>query len=269
MTLIASWVGVDSKKTGPKIASIYIVSDSRINWGKGEYSDYHAKVFGMKNHPIIFGYCGDVLFPYNILTQTANQGDEGILFSVNASIGEKFDAVYAKINTALLAYPKKQLAKSFKIVCALREEVDIFHCYLISWNIKNGLNYELLTMPKYSGLVTVQGSGKEEFENRFTYRYSERHNNYKTSRAIYQCFTDTLDNIQDHACGGAPQVVGLYRKGNTRFFGIVRQGKIFFMGSEVSQLENLNFVEWRNDEFERCDPHTLEILPEAQRQPKS
>ncbi|WP_418360514.1 hypothetical protein [Sphingobacterium detergens] len=269
MTLIASWVGVDSKKSGPKTASIYIVSDSRINWGKGRYSDQHAKVFGMRKHPVILGYCGDVLFPYNILNQVVVQADEGILFSATASNEEKFDVIFGKIDLALRSYPEEQLAKSFRIICAMRDVDNNFNCYLICWDIRNGLKKEILTIPPYSGLVTSQGSGAKEFEDRFCYNYSKRHNNYRTSRAIYQCFTDTLDEIKDHACGGVPQVMGLYRKDNAKIFGIVRKGKIFFMGNEVSYFENLKFVEWRNDEFERCDPFTLKILPDAQRQPKS
>ncbi|MEP2508894.1 MAG: hypothetical protein ABJH72_06030 [Reichenbachiella sp.] len=63
MTLIISWIGVDDKKDGKEISSIYIASDSRYTWGKAKRYDYGLKVFGSSKHPEIFGFCGDVLFP--------------------------------------------------------------------------------------------------------------------------------------------------------------------------------------------------------------
>ncbi len=67
MTLIASFVGVDCKVPKPKPASIYIVSDSKITWTDNKKKiladfDFGRKVFGCKNSPDIFGYCGDVGF---------------------------------------------------------------------------------------------------------------------------------------------------------------------------------------------------------------
>ena len=81
MTLLASWIGVDNKKNGPKPCSLYIVSDSRISWPNGNKYDNYKKVFGMKNHPDVFGFCGDVLFPSIVLGQLIPQIDAGLLIT--------------------------------------------------------------------------------------------------------------------------------------------------------------------------------------------
>lgn len=41
MTLLASWIAVDSRKP----SSIYILSDSRISWGSAAKFDFGKKVF--------------------------------------------------------------------------------------------------------------------------------------------------------------------------------------------------------------------------------
>jgi hypothetical protein len=73
MTLVVSWIGIDSRK----ISSLYIASDSRISWGNQAKFDSGQKVFGCKNHPIIIGYCGDVLFPSIVINQLIDLADQG------------------------------------------------------------------------------------------------------------------------------------------------------------------------------------------------
>jgi hypothetical protein len=272
MTLLAAWVGVDSKKDGPKACSFYIATDSRITWAKGTTYDLGTKVFGMKKHPEIFGFCGDVLFPTSILKQLVDQGDAGILFPDDISAGGKFAIVKQKIAAAIHSYPKAQTTGSFVIIYGTRDQAQDFHCYRLSWNNREGFSKEneKIVLPNFSSVIAAEGSGGPEFLERFNYHYDlSRHNDYRTSRSVYHCFTETLDQIENHACGGAPQIVGLYRIANSRFFGIIKDRKRFFMGQEVSYSENLKFVEWRNDLFERCDPENIQILDAAQRQPRT
>ena len=69
MTLIVAWIGVDDKKKGKEISSLYIASDSRYSTGVKDKFDFGIKVFGASKYPEIFGFCGDVLFPSMILGQ--------------------------------------------------------------------------------------------------------------------------------------------------------------------------------------------------------
>ena len=83
MTLIAAWVGVDNKKEGRKISSIYFAADSRFSWGDaGSVPKYDEgmKVFCSLQHPYIFAYCGDVLFPLHTLERIIYKIDCGLFF---------------------------------------------------------------------------------------------------------------------------------------------------------------------------------------------
>jgi hypothetical protein len=52
MTLLASWMGIDSRGA----VSAYIASDSRITWGGTVAFDYTRKVFAFRHSPDILGY---------------------------------------------------------------------------------------------------------------------------------------------------------------------------------------------------------------------
>ncbi len=84
MTLIAAWVGVDNKKEGRKISSIYFAADSRFSWRYTKSSskyDEGMKVFCSLQHPYIFAYCGDVLFPLHTLERIIYKIDCGLFSS--------------------------------------------------------------------------------------------------------------------------------------------------------------------------------------------
>jgi hypothetical protein len=77
MTSLVSWVGIDAR--GP--ASIYIASDSRITWGDDSSRkwDCAKKTFCSLRFPIIFGFCGDVFVPTQIISSVIELIDQGIL----------------------------------------------------------------------------------------------------------------------------------------------------------------------------------------------
>lgn len=269
MTLLAAWVGVDTKKDVPKVASIYFATDSRISWSSGDNFDGSTKSFGMTNHPDIFAFCGDVLFPTIIIPQIIQHADKMMLYPKDCTVEEKFEIIKAKIAESIKQYPNSQTAGLFTILYATRDNKKNFHCYRIDWSVKNGLSGKKLKLPTQSNIVEVLGSGAAEFSGNFGRFYNNpKYNNYGTSRTVYHCFTETLDDIKDPKCGGAPQIVGLYRINNAINFGIVNGDKIFLGGSEIIKPKSDIFVEWRNENFERVDPQTMKILSSAQRQPK-
>ena len=269
MTLIASFIGVDCKFPKPKPASVYIVSDSRISWGDSAKFDYGRKVFGCKNSPDIFGYCGDVLFPSIVLNQIVDIADQGLLFEQSWDCKQKFQAIIDKLIQIFNNYPKeveKITADSLQIIHASRDENLNFFCRKMEWRKStNKWTSEEVVFTDHSDKLFVLGSGKSEFLEKFKdYAKSE---NQRTSRAVFHCFVDTLLNMKDKYCGGAPQLVGLYRKDNARFFGIIHNKKRYLHGVQVDDLINLNNVEWRNELFEVCDGVTMKIKKNAQQQP--
>lgn len=269
MTLVAAWVGVDAKKDGPKVASLYFATDSRISWPNGDSFDESTKSFGMENHPDIFSFCGDVLFANIAISQIIQQADKMMLYPQDCTVEDKFSIIKGKINDAIRQFPKNQTVGSFKILYATRDVKKNFHCYQLDWSIKAGLDYKKLELPTQSNIITAIGSGAKEFLEIFSAEYdNSKFNNHGTSRTVYHCFTETLKKIKDPKSGGAPQIVGLYRIKDALNFGIISKGKRFLGGGEVLTQENLKFVEWRNENFERVEPHTMQILSTAQKQPK-
>jgi len=268
MTLLVAWVGIDTKGPG----SAYLTSDSRISWGNGEYFDYARKVFAFNNYPDILGYCGDVLFPSIVLSQITEMADNGLLFNENSTCKEKFEAIKETLKRAFSKYPngEKNITKdTLQIIHISREPYDNkkFLCNLISWNRENGWDEKEISFPEKSGLLLAIGSGKNEFNDNYS-RYKVG-DNQDTSRNVFHCFCDTLFNIKDPQCGGAPQLVGLYRRPNSAAlkFGIIKDEKRYLFGAEVDNPVNPDNIRWINELFELCDGNTMLILNDAQRQP--
>jgi hypothetical protein len=266
MTLIISWIGVDDKKEGKSVSSLYIASDSRYSWGKSKKYDSGIKVFGSSRFPEIFGFCGDVLIPSIILGQLIPQIDSGIILNDLDNGDKKNEKFFEFIRTSLENYPKEQSTGSFTILHGTRTGKE-FSCYKISYNKKSGLMNKKIELPRVSTKISSEGSGKAEFDNNFLEWQRERHNNYRTSRGVFHCLSKTLKTIKDPMTGGLPQIVGLYRKDNSRLFGIVEGNKKYIYGKESSENINSNRIEWRNENFERMNPETLKILSGAQKQP--
>ncbi|MCW3102423.1 MAG: hypothetical protein JWO09_863 [Bacteroidetes bacterium] len=267
MTLVVSWIGIDSRK----ISSLYIASDSRISWGNIARFDSGRKVFGCKNHPIIIGYCGDVMFPSIVINQLVDLADQGVLFPENSNNEDKFQLFYQKLKTQFDNYPSEIngiTTDTLEILFASRTGETDFLCRKAMWT-KSSNNWatEDLVFSPYSDKLFVIGSGKVEFEEKFTQFLKS--NEAKTSRAVFQCFCETLENINDVYCGGSPQLVGLYNRFNSKQFGIIYENKRYLHGIELNSSIDYNVVEWRNKLFEICDGATKEIKPNAQRQPRS
>lgn len=269
MTLIVSWIGVDSRAP----SSMYIASDSRITWDKNHF-DQGKKVFACKTYPDIFGYCGDVLFPLMVLNQIVDSIDSGLLYSPNWDYRKKTAKVRQRLMDSFRRYPSNVnsiMNDSVEILHGIRDDSDAsFHCMQLKWTRKeNKWHFRELPIKKYSYQIRVSGSGARKFNE--IYRDYECHPQFKTSRAVFQTFCDTLDVINEPTVGGAPQLVGLYRKKESPgiMFGIINKGSRFFAGLQVDNYcrNNLEQVEWRNELFERCDGKNKIIIKGAQKQP--
>ncbi|HHP1053232.1 hypothetical protein [Bacillus cereus group sp. BfR-BA-01354] len=268
MTLVVAWLAVDTH--GP--SSAYITSDSRITWGKFGKFDYARKVFALKNSPDILGYCGDVLFPSIVLSQIAEMADSGLLFKENYTCKEKFEVIKETLIQSFLKYPnevKEITDNTLQIIYVSREQSDNkkFFCHLIEWRRGTGWSGKEIPLPEKSDLLLVMGSGKNEFNDNYK-RYQEK-GNQSTSRNVFHCFCDTLFNIKDKYCGGAPQLVGIYRKPDSaaKKFGIIKDRKRYLFGAQIDKLTNFDNIEWRNDLFELCNGNTMQKIEKAQSQP--
>ncbi|WP_375584237.1 hypothetical protein [Cyclobacterium xiamenense] len=267
MTLIISWIGVDRKKDYKEISSIYIASDSRYSWGSAKKFDQGIKVFGSSKFPEIFGFCGDVLFPSIILGQIIPQIDNGILFGPNDGAGTKNQRVFNYIRSSLDTYPKEYLVNDgFTILHATRVNKE-FNLFKTTFGKEKILKNKEIQLPKISTTIFTGGSGEKEFNSHWEEWNNPMHNNYGTSRAVYHCLSKTLKEIKDPRTGGLPQIVGLYKVGNMRLFGVVEYEKKYVYGKELTENIYSKSIEWRNGNFERTSPENLKRLKGAQQQP--
>ena len=89
-----------------------------------------------------------------------------------------------------------------------------------------------------------------------------------TSRAAIWFFCDALHSRSDPFSGGAPQLVGIWRKGPGRSFGFLWHGRRYLAGLEVPNDAIWSSVDWFNHLFERCDGKSGRRLKDAQPQRK-
>jgi hypothetical protein len=264
MTSLAAWVAVDSRGE----TAAYLASDSRVSWGPNQKWDTGRKVFACQRHPDLFGYCGDVVFPSKILGKIVEFADLGALFDPTDTAADKFSRVVTMVKNSFNDYPAN-VPLPFTMVHWSRQNSGVpsdFELRTLSWNRADGWREESIKLPQGSTLALTLGSGKNAVEK--SYQRWKESSSGGTSRAVFSAFCDALASESDPLSGGAPQLVGVYRQGFGRAFGVVWKGTAYLYGEPASLLSDPTTLEWRNELFERCDPATLRRLPSAQPQPR-
>jgi hypothetical protein len=245
---------VDSR--GP--ASIYIVSDSRISWPSGSTGtprwNYARKTYATTVSPNIMGFVGDVLFPALVLPTVMAQLDEA---RQTDSIENAQERALNLIQAAWRDAPT-----------GVRLDSEVVHCTRIGYGVKgaqfgiqilrlpaggNRWTATVLEIPEISSKIEFLGSGRTELQQ--AYRRWVKPNGLeqdRTSRAVFSAFCDALLSGHDPSTGGPPQLVGLYREGPARAFGVHWKGKSYLHGTDISDAP-LEAVEYRNSRFERVD----------------
>jgi hypothetical protein len=260
MTSLMAWVGVDQR--GP--ASFYIASDSRITWPQGHTWDYARKVFASSHYPDVLGYCGDVLFTSETLSQIVDLIDCAGIFDARHTAESKFALISEMIKEAHSTYPDSEQREFSLLHCSRRGEgmSSIFSLFELSWNAGVGWKSSTLPIPFSSGVARILGSGTAELQvQQYKWGKSEIGG---TSRSVFSAFCDSIASGADSRTGGSPQLVGLYRKGAGEVIGTVYLGKSSLLGMPADGLVSPDRVEWRNELFERCDGGG-KLLPGAQR----
>ncbi|MGK0270061.1 MAG: hypothetical protein ACI88H_000696 [Cocleimonas sp.] len=264
MTSLIAWVGVDARAP----ASVYLASDSRLSWSKISNWDTGRKLFSSKNKPEILGYCGDVLFPSQKLGQIMEQIDNDLLISEEMSIEEKQLKLFESIKSSFGDLPIAQKRKFDVAYCTRVDDLmaSEFGFCRFSWCPITGWAYNVIDLPKTSQLIDVLGSGTNSVKR--WYGKWKRSDVKGTSRSVFSAFCDSISSKEDPLTGGAPQLVGIYRKGASKTFGIIFNSCRYFLGDRVNDDLSLNHIEWRNELFERYDGEQLSLLNGAQPQPR-
>jgi hypothetical protein len=260
VTSLICWIGVDQR--GP--ASAYLASDSRISWETNPRRrwDTGRKLFASRLEPELLGYVGQVLFPSQALPQIIDLVDAGLLFEKSVSPEAKRTSIFNVIKNQFEDYPVDR-GQAFTIIYCTRYGLGMesrFHIYSLRWE-NSSWHEEAFDTPSQSGVIGAWGSGRrvvEKLQSVWSKAQGER-----TSRNVFGAFCSALEEKEDRFTGGAPQLVGLYRKGAGQTFGVIFKGLRYLGG--VRLLESTaGLVEWRNELFERCDGLTGIRLKGAQ-----
>ena len=195
-----------------------------------------------------------------------------LLFSREEAFDQKKSIVADFINQALNQYPKDVLAQRFVIYHASCISQEF---YMVEYRYDGSrIVVKDISLPSESSVVFSDGSGKQLFDKMWYEANRPSVNEHFTSRNVYNCFARTLDEAAIHSedanlnmVGGSPQLVGLYRQGKTQIYGIVKNGERYIQGRRVEYSPNLSRIEWRNDNFERINPETMNLMTGAQPQP--
>jgi hypothetical protein len=263
MTSLASWVGIDAR--GP--ASIYIASDSRITWGGPSRKwDSAKKTFCSLRFPIVFGFCGDVFVPTQIVSSIIELIDQGILV-LSGDVFRKTSHIKSAIENMQSEMYSPEM-HSYSLLIGFREGEGFreshFDAARISFD-KDASKFTFECIDLYrekSFLIFADGSGSDSI-----FKYHERWEKSPqggTSRAIYSAFCDALESKADQLSGGAPQIVGLYRIGPGRLFGVMYKHNLYIGGKPVTADNRVDVIEWRDQLFQRIDPATKELFEGAQ-----
>lgn len=268
MTCLVSWISVDSE--GP--SAVYIAADSRISWGEtGRKWDIGQKVFCCNNSPDILGYSGDVLFATQVLSQAVGIADMGLLFNGINEPERKFGALVTFIKDCFAAHPKYPQFPEFQIIYCTRDDSlprchrEKFRCFTLSYSKGYQWSQRDHQTPDLSRPIAVSGSGGEPFWD----LYSDNLQYLKgQSRGIFMTLCDVITKGLDQKSGGQPQLVAVYKGGNGKAIGTIFGDRRYIYGNAISASNVAVNVEWRNENFERCDGETMLVLQGAKRQPR-
>jgi hypothetical protein len=204
-----------------------------------------------------------------MLRQIVDQVNLGLLVPGDLGAVERHTAMTSVFQSALALVIKMQPAP-FSIVHGTRENEGMtsrFRLFQTKFGPADGWKDEELDLDaSQSYLAHLDGSGQRIIET--------RRNDWLgtsaagTSRAAIWTFCDALQSGKDTFSGGAPQLVGIWRKGPAQTFGFLWHGRRYFSGLEVSDTAQFSNVNWFNHFFERCDGSTRKRLSDAQRQRK-
>lgn len=264
MTSIVVWAGVDQRNQ----SSINIASDSRITWSAGQQVrhgwDQARKVFASQNHPFIFGFDGDVLFPTLAIAAVVDRLDRGFFATQPMAAARQIEKAIKELWTD---YPDAE-QRSQRIYMAFRESSGMhaqFHLHKMHCSDQTGYRWQtsLISMPKSSSVLVIGGSGKSSVEK--TQDLWRESSSAGTSRAVFASFAESIKSGSDKMTGGAPQLACIYRVDPARLVGLIFENERFLAGGRLVGHENTAGVEWRNELFERVGGLTKSLLDGAQK----
>lgn len=270
MTTLVCWVAYDDNKP----ASIYLASDSRLSWNEKNFWNNGRKIFYSKKYPDILGYCGDVLFCSQVISQVISYIDECKVFEGIVDSKVKIAIIKKTIIEALSEYPLNFSFGIFEILYITREEKYNFKIYSMKWDKQNGWSDSEVLIPQIdlknsqrATLLRAIGTGGDKYKVFYNTHYKASDiGGY--SRSYFMCLDSFLETKEDNYSGGVIQIAALYNNKVARPHGLIKKNKKYLYGLKVEDVNINNEIQWVNERFEICDIKTMLRKESAQVQPQ-
>lgn len=237
---------------------MYFASDSRISWDKVSPTwDTGVKLFAPFSSPEIMGFTGYTSLPLAILKKACDIIDRGLRLPEDSIDYEaKRNWLFRIIQSEIHKHPGHPHLKGtgFSIIYGMRfgagmPDKSSFNLSYYKWDdLTKTLSFDDITIPSSSSILKMDGSGKNSI-NKWKVIW-ERSDQANTSRTMFSAFCDALRSGKDPYSGGEPQLIGLYRTGNSRIFGVVTENGASYMGVLDQEIESSK-IEWRDRLFQR------------------
>jgi len=235
-------------------SALYIIADSRITWSKvGEKWDCAQKTFTSQGADI-FGFCGDAYFPPAILQQVLLQSRLGLLHDKGADSRARHLAIIEAFRQTLKSAGQTPIS-TFSLFHGARDGEGMNSRFML-WEARYSAASRRLVDRSFdlekqqSCLVHVDGSGGRLIKEKASASNSRAE---KKSRFAITAFCEALISGVDSHSGGAPQLVGIGRRGAAKTFGFVWNERKFVAGLELAKTTTWKRAVWFNRNFEQCD----------------
>lgn len=255
MTSLTAWLGADSR--GP--TSLYFASDSRISWGKDRRGwETGRKVFACQSSAEIFGFTGYILLPQSVITRVVDLIDRRVLPSLcDCSPSTRAETLAAVMRREVDSH-LQPFEDDFSVFYAARQGEGMpphatFHILEVYCNAaRRSVDVFPFEAPAESSMLVAHGTGAGAVRG-WVNRWSLSDQG-GTSRAVFSAFCDSLRSGEDPRTGGEPQLVGLYRQGHARQFGVVSTNGPSIGGMLHLPVDTRARIEWRDELFQRVEP---------------
>jgi hypothetical protein len=268
VTTLGAWVSYPTVggKSSPYPGALYLVSDSRITWGRQRRWDAGKKLFSAKDEPHIFGYCGDVVFPSLVLAQIVSAIDQNILFPADADMTTRHGIIFNSIKTS---FSRRHNApdEDFWILHGARKtpwRKPSFALWVIEYRAKDKVwsSTEIQIAAETRALISL-GTGQSSAKVQVR-RWADSDVG-GTSRSIFSAFHAAIKSGVDPQSGGAPQIAALYSTQGPQTIGFIHAGVHYLHGLEFVPGPELSNIEWCDELFQRMNPTTLKRLTGSRR----
>lgn len=207
------------------------------------------------------------MFPSLVLSQIVDALDNGLVLGPDDDPSDTHSSIVKLIKNSS-DNRQKAPTDDFVVLHGLRFSSGMstgFRLWTLTYNAarKTWEDSEVVVPTDQSGLVCAFGSGASVLKSEVQSILKTPQG--QTSRAVFWSFCDALESNVDPLTGGAPQLVGIYRKDAAQSFGIVYDGENYFQGMRLNPDVRSEDIEWRDRDFQRVNKDGT-IVPGGQRQ---